>query len=88
MQWAEKGVTAKFYKISSRNPTFLSSQISNFVVEEICILTNTWQSESSGNDNCTRDLITRNYARFFNTKTTNSVSIISIERRYTKLLQI
>ena len=29
---------------------------------------NTWQSESSGNDNCTRDIITRNYARFFNTK--------------------
>ena len=26
--------------------------------------TNTWQSESSGNDNCTRDIITRNYARF------------------------
>ena len=50
--------------------------------------TNTWQSESSGNDSCTRDIITRNYARFFNTKTTNSVSTISIERRYTKLLQI
>ena len=26
--------------------------------------TNTRQSESSGNDNCTRDIITRNYARF------------------------
>ena len=49
---------------------------------------NTWQSKSSGNDNITRDIITRNYARFFNAKTTNSVSIISIERRYTKLLQI
>ena len=45
--------------------------------------TNTWQSESSGNDSCTRDIITRDYARFFNAKTTNSVSIISIERRYT-----
>ena len=33
---------------------------------------NTWQSESSGDDNCTRDIITRNYARFFNAKTTNS----------------
>ena len=44
--------------------------------------TNTCQSESSGNDNCTRDIITRNYARFFNAKTTNSVSIICIERRY------
>ena len=43
--------------------------------------TNTWQSESSGNDNCTRDIITRNYARFFNAKTTNSVSIISIIMR-------
>ena len=30
--------------------------------------TNTWQSERSGNDNCTRDIITRNYARFFNIK--------------------
>ena len=30
--------------------------------------TDTWQSESSGNDNCTRDIITRNYARFFNAK--------------------
>ena len=28
--------------------------------------TKTWQSESSGNDNCTRDIVTRNYARFFN----------------------
>ena len=50
--------------------------------------TNTWQSESSGNDNCTRDILKGNYARFFNAKTTNSVSIISIERRYTKLQQI
>ena len=42
--------------------------------------TNTYQSESSGNDNCARDIITRSYARFFNAKTINSVSIISIER--------
>ena len=35
--------------------------------------TKTRQSESSGNDNCKRDIITRNYARFFNAKTTNSV---------------
>ena len=50
--------------------------------------TNTWQNESSGNENCTRDIITRNYERFFNTKTINSVSIINIERQYIKLLQI
>ena len=30
--------------------------------------TNTWQSESSGNGNCTMDIITGNYTRFFNTK--------------------
>ena len=42
--------------------------------------TNTLQSESSGNYNCTRDIITRSYARFFNAKTIDSVSIISIDR--------
>ena len=30
--------------------------------------TNTWQSESTGNNNCTRDIITGSYTRFFNTK--------------------
>ena len=40
--------------------------------------TNTWQSESIGNVNCTRDIVSRNYARIFDAKTTNSVSIISI----------
>ena len=27
--------------------------------------TNTWQSESSGNDNCKKDIITRNYTHAF-----------------------
>ena len=41
--------------------------------------TNTWQSEGNGNDNSARVIITRNYARFFNAKTTNSVSKFELQ---------